>query len=173
MIIKDRKEVEASKKLLTTQKPTVTRSGYISVVGEDGNVKLVEKPKGVHDTSEINLPFLGIGHKLDSMTEALTISSGLSTTTEAFRITVDPTLPQTQIKVRLYNGNMTTISVNHQTTVQQLAEHIKSLSSLPLGIEFNLKDQGSFPPRILSQLDQTIKQANLLNGSVLQSLVQK
>jgi len=266
MMLKDREEVEASKKLLTPQKPTSARSGFISVVGEDGNVKLVEKPKGprnteekgyrsLHDLNKVSenddqhdsededeediweryygrppkqawsLPMLvhqlqkqgylktqrlmqecgftptetikylaiaqdrigehettpekdnkssafsGTGHKLVSTTAALTINSSPSTTTEAYRITVDPALPQTLIKVRLFNGNMTTINVNHETTVQQLAEHIKSLSSLPPGAQFNMKDQGSFPPRILSQLDQTIKQANLLNGSVIQSLV--
>jgi len=114
---------------------------------------------------------LGTGHKLVSTTAALTVNSSPSTSTEASMITVDPALPQTQIKVRLFNGKMTTINVNHETTVQQLAEHIKSLSALPPGAQFSIKDQGCFPPRIISQLDQTIKQANLLNGSIIQSLV--
>lgn len=73
--------------------------------------------------------------------------------------------PQTQIKVRLINGQNVIVNANHTHTLQQLMDHIKSISNTQT---FQLKDTGCFPPKVISNLSDNIKDAKLINGTLVQ-----
>jgi len=115
--------------------------------------------------------FAGTGHKLSSSSPVLVAIN--TTANENCQIEVDVSLPQTAIRVRLFDGKQITVNVNHNTTVDQLIQHIRSASNLSLDTQFTLKNMGAFPPQVLTQPSLTIKAANLLNGNVVQSLVPK
>jgi hypothetical protein len=81
-------------------------------------------------------------------------------------ITVDATQPQTTIQVRLGNGQKLSIQANHTHTVQQIRDHIDSVS----GITDNYELMMSFPRKVLNDLAQTVQQAGLINAAIIQTL---
>jgi len=81
-------------------------------------------------------------------------------------IEVDTQAPTTSLRVRLINGNQVTVSVNHTHTVQQLIDHVRVLSNT--SGTFKLMDTTIIPRKQLTDGSVTIKQANLLNGTILQ-----
>lgn len=115
--------------------------------------------------------FAGTGHKLSNSSPVFVAINTPSN--ENYLIEVDVSLPQTSIRVRLFDGKQITVNVNHNTTVDQLIQHIRSASSLSLETQFTLKNMGAFPPQVLTQPSLTIKAANLVNGNVVQTLVPK
>jgi len=115
--------------------------------------------------------FAGIGHKLSDNSGPAFVA--IAASNENYQIEVDASLPQTSIRVRLFDGKQITVNVNHSTTVDQLIQHIRSASNLSLKTQFTLKNMGDFPPRVLTQPSLTIKDANLVNGNVVQALVSK
>jgi len=83
-------------------------------------------------------------------------------------IEVDLDAPTTSLKVRLIDGTQVTVTLNHHHTVQQLIDHVRVLSNKTT--PFKLMDTTAFPRKHLTDGSTTIKQANLLNGTILQTL---
>jgi len=141
-------------------------------VGSQGHTQPVQHTH-VHmqpapEMSDSGRAFVGTGYKLVTTPVAAAVVT--QTSSNNYKIEVDPSLPQTAIKVRLFDGNQITVNANHETTVEQLILHVRSSSNLAPGAQFTLKNTAAFPPQVLSQPSLTIKAANLLNGSVVQSL---
>eukprot|EP00962_Isochrysis_galbana_P020443 scaffold5969_cov103-Isochrysis_galbana.AAC.1 len=80
-------------------------------------------------------------------------------------ITVDETLPQTTVQVRLQDGTRVRVTANHSHTVKQLHAHVASLTP---NLAFELR--AGFPPKSLApQMDATLEQASLLSEAVVQA----
>ena len=63
------------------------------------------------------------------------------------------------------DGSRVRVKANHTTTVLQLKQHIASLSAP--GLAFSLR--GGFPPKPLEDESLSLKDANLLNETIVQS----
>jgi len=112
--------------------------------------------------------FTGHGFTLRSTTQNTPAQEAETTHPQlASLIEVDTQAPTTSLRVRLINGSQVTVSVNHTNTVQQLIDHIRVLSNTTG--PFKLMDTTTIPRKQLTDGSVTIKQANLLNGTILQT----
>jgi len=84
-----------------------------------------------------------------------------------YTISVNKDEPVTQLRLALVDGRKVPLTINHTHTVQNLFDHIRTMSGHRGS--FKLIDMASFPRKELKDFTQTIKAANLLNGSVQQS----
>lgn len=126
-----------------------------------------EKPRHV--------PFRGVGRTLGSTNEAA--GEPIQTTTGASLITapvpamglvVDGSQPVTSIQLRLADGTRMVSRFNHHHTIRDVRAFIDA--SRPGGTRsYQLQTMG-FPPKQLSDLDQTIEQAGIANSVVIQKL---
>jgi len=84
----------------------------------------------------------------------------------SMNLTVDTDSPTTTIKVRLIDGTTKEITVNHTHTISDIVEHLRSISGVS---EFKLVNTSAFPRKTLTELSQTVKQANLFNTNLTQT----
>jgi len=81
-------------------------------------------------------------------------------------LTVNNDSPTTIIKIRLIDGTTKEITVNHDHTVSDIIEHIRRISGVS---EFKLVNTSTFPKKALTELNLTVKEANLLNTNLIQT----
>lgn len=76
--------------------------------------------------------------------------------------------PTTNVNLRLHNGTTLKVQVNLTHTIQDLVDHAASHCPVPAGSVVSLMT--TFPKKVLSALDQTVKEAQLQNAVVIQSI---
>lgn len=84
----------------------------------------------------------------------------------ASTLTVNTDSPTTSIKVRLIDGTTKEITVNHTHTIQDIVEHLRSISGVS---EFKLVNISAYPRKTLTELKLTVKEANLFNSNLTQT----
>ncbi|KAI4331036.1 hypothetical protein MLD38_029265 [Melastoma candidum] len=96
-------------------------------------------------------------------------SSGSSIRTAPFMgLVVDDSLPATSIQLRLADGTRMVSRFNYSHTIRDIRAFIDA--SRPGGTrDYQLQAMG-FPPKQLSDMDQTIEQAGIANSVVIQKL---
>lgn len=120
------------------------------------------------------LPFQGVGRTLGSSSAT---ESGPETTVAAplhsapsplAGLVVDRSLPSTSIQLRLADGTRMVAHFNHHHTIADIHSFIDA--SRPGGSRSYQLQTVGFPPKVLTDLTQTIEQAGLLNSVVIQKL---
>ncbi|KAK4369357.1 hypothetical protein RND71_013149 [Anisodus tanguticus] len=118
--------------------------------------------------------FQGVGRTLGStsITEQVdsigAISSFTAAPSPSVGLVVDQSQPSTSIQLRLADGTRMVSRFNYQHTVRDIRGFIDA--SRPGGSRsYELQTVG-FPPKQLSDLDQTVEQAGLANSVVIQKL---
>jgi UBX domain-containing protein 1 len=122
-----------------------------------------------------HIPFHGVGRTLGSSSTSTTPAaseptiSATSLNTAPLPLTglvVDESLPSTSIQLRLADGTRMVSRFNHHHTIRDIRDFIDA--SRPGGVTtYQLLTMG-FPPKQLSDLDQTIEQAGIANSVVIQ-----
>ncbi|KAL3363792.1 hypothetical protein AABB24_012830 [Solanum stoloniferum] len=118
--------------------------------------------------------FQGVGRTLGSTSNAeqvdstATISSFTAAPSPSVGLVVDQSQPSTSIQLRLADGTRMVSRFNYQHTIRDIRGFIDA--SRPGGSRnYQLQTVG-FPPKQLSDLDQTVEQAGLANSVVIQKL---
>lgn len=132
-----------------------------ALVGQgDLNVELIDKK-----TEEYKPPpkpavvaFSGAGQSLGGQVSG--------TKAAAKKIVVDESQPVTTLQIRLHDGQRLTLKVNQTHTVGDIRSHIEAAH--PTGKGFELRT--TFPPKVLSDDSQSVKDAGLLNAAIVQRL---
>jgi hypothetical protein len=97
--------------------------------------------------------------------EAPGASAAAPPTEDAAELDVDAALPTTSLQIRLHDGSRKVVKANHTHTVLQLRAHVAALTP---GVSFELAT--TFPRKKLTELEQTLAAAGLLNQTIVQSL---
>jgi UBX domain-containing protein 1 len=87
----------------------------------------------------------------------------------ASRITLDSSQPTTVLQLVLADRRRLRETVNVSNTVAQVYGHIAAVSSSAPG---TFEIVAGFPPKPLTQLDQTLKDAGLTGSSIQQKMLQ-
>lgn len=125
-----------------------------------------------------NAPFRGVGRTLggsssssEAAGEPIQTTTGASLNTAsvlAVGLVVDESQPVTSIQLRLADGTRMVSRFNHRHTIREVRGFIDA--SRPGGARsYQLQTMG-FPPKQLTDLDQTIEQAGIANSVVIQKL---
>lgn len=120
------------------------------------------------------LPFQGVGRTLgsssvtESVPETTVASPLLSAPAPSAGLVVDKSLPSTSIQLRLADGTRMVAHFNHHHTIADVRSFIDA--SRPGGSRSYQLQTVGFPPKVLTDLTQTIEQAGLLNSVVVQRL---
>ncbi|KAK6789757.1 hypothetical protein RDI58_013557 [Solanum bulbocastanum] len=96
------------------------------------------------------------------------VSSFTSAPAPSVGLVVDQTQPSTSIQVRLADGTRIVSRFNFQHSIRDIRGFIDA--SRPGGSSSYQLQTVGFPPKELSDLDQTIEQADLANSVVIQKL---
>lgn len=124
-------------------------------------------------TREACSTFQGMGRTLGSSststepTEAITTSLTTAPPPAMGLVVVD-TLPSTSIQLRLADGTRMVSRFNYHHTLRDIRAFIDA--SRPGGSRTYQLQTVGFPPKQLTDLDQTIEQAGLANSVVIQKL---
>lgn len=119
-----------------------------------------------------HVPFQGVGRTLGSSSapvapEPAAASTALNTApTPSPGLVVDEMLPSTSIQLRLADGTRMIAHFNFHHTINDIRSFIDA-SRPGSARNYHLQLMG-FPPKLLSDLDQTIEQAGLANSVVIQ-----
>lgn len=132
-------------------------------------VNLMQEPVKSH------VAFHGVGRTLGSSTSTTTPAvseptvSATPLNTAPLPLTglvVDESSPSTSIQLRLADGTRMVSRFNHHHTIREIRNFIDA--SRPGGVTtYQLLTMG-FPPKQLTDLDQTIEQAGIANSVVIQ-----
>jgi len=121
-----------------------------------------------------HLPFQGVGRTLggpSSSSDEATQTTGASPTTAplpTLGLVVDESQPVTSIQLRLADGTRMVSRFNHHHTIRDVRAFIDA--SRPGGVRsYQLQAMG-FPPKQLTDWDQSIEQAGIANSVVIQKL---
>jgi len=138
------------------------------LMGEDGSaesdVHLIDRSTESYTPPPPTLkPFSGSGRTMRD--EASGASSSAPPPEEGAELVVDASLPTTSLQIRLHDGSRKVLKANHTHTLLQLRAHVASLTP---GISFELAT--TFPRKKLTELDQTLAEAGLLNQTIVQSI---
>jgi len=87
-----------------------------------------------------------------------------SASSPSFMVDIDS--PTTTIKIRLMDGTTKEVTANHTHTISDIIAYIRRLSGVS---EFKLVNTSAFPRKTLTELNLTIKEANLLNTNLTQT----
>lgn len=129
----------------------------------DGDVHIIDK-SGEKYVPPKAKPFSGEGR---TMRDEAAASAGPAAPIDgAAELVVDASQPTTTLQIRLSDGSRKVVKANHTHSVLQLVQHVATLSAP--GAAFTLK--AGFPPKPLTDMDQTLKDAGLLNEAITQSL---
>lgn len=118
--------------------------------------------------------FQGVGRTLGSTSNAEqvesigAVSSFDAAPTPSVGLVVDQSQPSTSIQLRLADGTRMVSRFNFQHTIRDIRGFIDA--SRPGGPRSYQLQTVGFPPKQLSDLDQTIEQAGLANSVVIQKL---
>ncbi|KAK2431208.1 plant UBX domain-containing protein [Trifolium repens] len=151
--------------------PTDGRTSvHLDLIRRDENYPEPAKPRYT--------PFRGVGRTLgDSSSSGEAASEPIQTTAAASPFTapvpslglvVDESRPVTSIQLRLADGTRMVSRFNHHHTIRDVRAFIDA--SRPGGVtSYQLQTMG-FPPKQLTDLDQTIELAGIANSVVIQKL---
>lgn len=93
-------------------------------------------------------------------------SSGISAPTPSMGLVVDDSLPSTSVQLRLADGTRLVSRFNYSHTIRDIRAFIDA--SRPGGARnYQLQTMG-FPPKPLTDADETIEQAGIANSVVIQ-----
>ncbi|KAM3301507.1 plant UBX domain-containing protein 4 [Capsicum chacoense] len=118
--------------------------------------------------------FQGVGRTLGSTSNAEqvdsigAISSFTAAPSPSVGLVVDQSQPSTSIQLRLADGTRMVSRFNYQHTIRDIRGFIDA--SRPGGSRCYRLQTMDFPPKQLSDLDQTVEQAGLANSVVIQKL---
>jgi serine/threonine-protein phosphatase 2A regulatory subunit B'/UBX domain-containing protein 1 len=137
------------------------------------HVDLVRREENYTEPPKPKNPFLGVGRTLGasgsgtSSAEPQAPPPQRNTAPAPSRgLVVDPAVPVTSIQLRLADGTRLVSRFNNHHTVRDIRGFIDA--SRPGGSkEYQLLTMG-FPPKQLTELDQTIEQAGIANSVVIQ-----
>ncbi|CAA0817962.1 Plant UBX domain-containing protein 4 [Striga hermonthica] len=143
------------------------------------HVNLLKRNENCPEPETRHVPFQGVGRTLGSSSSSSssttdtdlteTVSGPLtSAPSSAMGLTVDKSKPSTSIQLRLADGTRMVAHFNHHHTIADVRSFINA--SRPGGPRSYQLQAVGFPPKILSDLTQTIEQAGLLNSVVIQKL---
>ncbi|KAI3456508.1 hypothetical protein Pfo_013171 [Paulownia fortunei] len=138
------------------------------------HVNLIRRDENCPEPEIRHVPFQGVGRTLGSSSatepgpEATVVAPLHSAPSPSLGLVVDRSLPSTSIQLRLADGTRMVAHFNHHHTIADIRSFIDA--SRPGGSgSYQLQTVG-FPPKILTDLTQTIEQAGLLNSVVIQKL---
>ncbi|KAL9994216.1 putative UBX domain, SEP domain, Ubiquitin-like domain superfamily [Helianthus debilis subsp. tardiflorus] len=115
--------------------------------------------------------FQGVGRTLgrnadEAAPDAITSNAAADTTASSGGLVLDPALPSTSIQLRLADGTRMIAHFNHHHTVADIRAFINA--SRPDGSRVYQLQTVGFPPKLLTDPNQTIDQAGLANSVVIQ-----
>ncbi|ESQ55968.1 hypothetical protein EUTSA_v10025275mg [Eutrema salsugineum] len=141
------------------------------------HVDLIRREEDYTERSKPKNPFQGLGRLLGASGFGSSSSAAEPRTVPAFMnvapapsrgLVVDPAAPTTSIQLRLADGTRLVSRFNNHHTIRDIRGFIDA--SRPGGSkEYQLLTMG-FPPKQLTDLDQTIEQAGIANSVVLQKV---
>ncbi|KAK6142433.1 hypothetical protein DH2020_022781 [Rehmannia glutinosa] len=138
------------------------------------HVNLTRKEEDYRQPEKRRLPFHGVGRTLGSTsdvtpTEPTNVPIVLTAApTPSFGLVVDQDKPCTSIQLRLADGTRMVSRFNNYHTIRDIRGFIDA--SRPDGPRtYQLQTMG-FPPKQLTDLDQTIEEAGIANSVVIQKL---
>jgi UBX domain-containing protein 1 len=127
------------------------------------------------------IPFSGTGHTLGGATTISSMSgsvtpSGISPPsssstipmTPPSNVSVDESQPTTSLQIRLYDGTRLVAKFNHTNTIADIRNFVEHAKRLPPGKSYDLMT--SYPPKVLTDMNQTIRDAGLINAVLVQKL---
>jgi len=137
------------------------------LIGPDGNaesdVHLIDRSGEPYKPPPPTLkPFSGSGRSMRDDNASASTASPPSTSAE--ELVVDASQPTTTLQIRLHDGSRKVVKANQSHTVLQLRQHVATLTP---GISFELAT--TFPRKKLTELEQTLAEAELLNQTIVQS----
>ncbi|XP_057764969.1 plant UBX domain-containing protein 4 [Salvia miltiorrhiza] len=138
------------------------------------HVNLIRRDENCPEPEVRSVPFQGVGRTLGS--SSVTVSAPettiaaplLSAPTPSEGLVVDKSLPSTTIQLRLADGTRMVAHFNHHHTIADIRSFIDA--SRPGGTRSYQLQTVGFPPKVLSDLTQTIEEAGLLSSVVVQRL---
>ncbi|KAG6419191.1 hypothetical protein SASPL_121405 [Salvia splendens] len=138
------------------------------------HVNLIRKDENRPEPEVRSVPFQGVGRTLGSSSATVsdpdtTIAAPLlSAPAPSEGLVVDKSLPSTSIQLRLADGTRMVAHFNHHHTIADIRSFIDS--SRPGGTRSYQLQTVGFPPKVLTDLTQTIEQAGLLSSVIVQRL---
>ncbi|XP_042031049.1 plant UBX domain-containing protein 4-like [Salvia splendens] len=139
------------------------------------HVNLIRRDENRPEPEVRSIPFQGIGRTLGSSSAAVSApetttaaATLLSAPTLSECLVVDKSLPSTSIQLRLADGTRMVAHFNPHHTIADIRSFIDA--SRPGGTRSYQLQTVGFPPKVLTDLTQTIEQAGLLNSVVVQKL---
>ncbi|XP_041860744.1 NSFL1 cofactor p47 isoform X2 [Melanotaenia boesemani] len=146
-----------------------SRGGQVNLDMEDHRDEDFVKPKMAFKA------FGGEGQKLGSATPELISAPPTSQQDQSANeaqasasVTLDPSQPTTNIQIRLADGGRLVQKFNHTHRVSDLRQFVVTARPAMAAREFALMT--TFPNKELSDENQTLQQANLLNAVIVQQL---
>jgi len=113
------------------------------------------------------VPFSGSGQSLGSTSS--TSSAPPPSSQTPMQIKIDESQPVTTLQIRLHDGTRLVAKFNHTHRVQDIRNYIDSSHRVPSGRRYEIMT--TFPKKVISNGEQTLEQAGLLNAVIVQSLV--
>ncbi|KAK6918824.1 SEP domain, partial [Dillenia turbinata] len=136
-------------------------------------VSLVRRRENYPEPEKRQFPFQGVGRTLGSGSSATAtgeaeVAPPVIPPVPCMGLVVDETLPSTSIQLRLADGTRMIARFNHQHRISDIRAFIDA--SRPDGTRtYQLQTMG-FPPKQLTDPNQTIEEAGLANSVVIQRL---
>ncbi|XP_022994917.1 plant UBX domain-containing protein 4-like [Cucurbita maxima] len=137
------------------------------------HVNLIRRMEEYREPEKPRLPFQGVGRTLGGSTPTQATNEPTSTPgnvnsspSPSAGLVVDESLPSTSIQLRLADGTRMIAHFNYHHTISDVRAFIDA--SRPGGARnYQLQLMG-FPPKLLSDMTQTIEQAGLASSVVIQ-----
>ncbi|CAA0826497.1 Plant UBX domain-containing protein 4 [Striga hermonthica] len=141
------------------------------------HVNLIKRNENYPEPAIRRVPFQGVGRTLGSSSSSSSATdvgptegpvASAPSSSPSMGLVVDKSKPSTSVQLRLVDGTRMVVQLNHHHTIADIHSFIDA--SRPGGPRpYQLQAVG-FPPKILSDLTQTVEQAGLLNSVVIQKL---
>ncbi|MED6151445.1 hypothetical protein PIB30_082624 [Stylosanthes scabra] len=135
---------------------------HVNLTRKDENYPEPAKPR--------HIPFRGVGRTLGSSSSSGEAAgeSRVAAPVPTMGLVMDESQPVTSIQLRLADGTRMVSRFNHHHTIRDVRAFIDA--SRPGGARsYQLQTMG-FPPKQLTELDQTIEQAGVANSVIIQRL---
>lgn len=129
---------------------------------DGGNVTVGLIDKRREDYVETFSSFSGSGNALGDAGAEVSPDGVMDPTTLMEPTPVDDGQPTTSIQVRLLNGQRRVVRINTDSTVAQLAAHLRESTTQPFRLI------SGFPPRPITNVTQSIEEAGLKGAQVTQ-----
>ncbi|KAM7495234.1 hypothetical protein LguiB_029843 [Lonicera macranthoides] len=136
------------------------------------HVSLTRREENCPVPQKCQISFQGVGRALGGPTTTAPAEPAVAALNTApppsMGLVVDQALPSTSIQLRLADGTRMVSRFNYHHTIREIRGFIDA--SRPGGPRTYQLQTVGFPPKQLSDLDQTIEQAGLANSVVIQKL---